>query len=76
MSAAGELRPSDAKSDASMHTRMQTVAAMICRNEAEIMRLVVTPREKFLHSLAWDSAFKRVIWRSAWSASPKPSVEG
>lgn len=31
--------------------------------EAETIRLIVTTREKFPHSVAWNEALKQVIWR-------------
>lgn len=31
--------------------------------EADVIRLIVTTREKFPHTVEWDAALKRVIWR-------------
>ncbi len=47
---------------------------MIRRSEAEadIIRLIVTTREKFPHTVAWDAALKRVIWRYTTPEKPKP----
>jgi hypothetical protein len=33
--------------------------------EADVVRLIVTTREKFPHSARWAEALKRVIWRYA-----------
>lgn len=43
--------------------------------EAEVVRLIVTTREKFPHSVEWDAALKRVVWRYTGSASPKPKAK-
>ncbi len=43
--------------------------------EADVVRLIVTTREKFPHTPQWDAALKRVIWRYTGTdvpAAPKP----
>jgi len=43
---------------------------MITRKEieADVVRLIVGTREKFPHSVGWNEALKRVIWRYAGTA--------
>jgi hypothetical protein len=43
--------------------------------EAEVVRLIVTTREKFPHSVEWDAALKRVIWRYTGSPKPRPKTK-
>jgi hypothetical protein len=35
------------------------------RRRAEIVRLIITTREKFPHSPRWMNALRRVMWRYA-----------
>lgn len=47
---------------------------MITRKEieADVVRLIVCTREKFPHSVGWNEALKRVIWRYAGAAGKPP----
>jgi len=47
---------------------------MITRKEveADVVRLIVCTREKFPHSVGWNEALKRVIWRYAGTAGKLP----
>ena len=47
---------------------------MITRKEieADVVRLIVGTREKFPHSVGWNEALKRVIWRYAGAAGKPP----
>jgi hypothetical protein len=39
--------------------------------EADVVRLIVTTREKFPHSVAWNDALKKVMWRYTMAGKPK-----
>lgn len=47
---------------------------MITRKEieADVVRLIVCTREKFPHSVGWNEALKRVIWRYTGAAGKPP----
>ncbi len=38
--------------------------------ESDVVRLIVTTREKFPHTPQWDAALKRVIWRYTGTDRP------
>ncbi len=40
--------------------------------ESDVVRLIVTTREKFPHTPQWDAALKRVIWRYTGTDTPAP----
>ena len=42
------------------------------REMADVVRLIVCTREKFPHSVGWNEALKRVIWRYAGVAGKPP----
>jgi hypothetical protein len=41
--------------------------------EADVVRLIITTREKFPHSVAWTAALKRVLWRYTHAPASGPA---
>jgi hypothetical protein len=53
------------------HTR-SAAASIELQRRAEVVRLIITTREKFPHSPRWMNALRRVLWRYA-AAAPRAS---